>query len=116
MLQKTDTLADQVGRYLKCELRRRGITQEEFGEQIGVSDRTIRRWVSGDIHSLESVGEIAQALQVPVRDIFLEDVFFLAENTDKRTRFVLFFLLLIHYPSGCEDKEGQNEKSIHCRL
>ncbi len=63
-----------VGRNLKRQLQARGITQERFAEQIGVSDRTVRRWVGGDIHSLETVGEIANALQIQLGDIFGEDV------------------------------------------
>ena len=59
-----------VGAYLKQALRSRGITQEDFAEYVGVSDRTMRRWVSGDIHSLDSVSEIARALGVSVWDIF----------------------------------------------
>ena len=72
-----DELSVHVGRYLKRELRRRGITQEEFAERIGVSDRTVRRWTSGDIHSLETVAEIASALRVNAKDIFKEDIPFL---------------------------------------
>ena len=35
---------------------------------------TDRRWVSSDIHSLDALSDIANALQVEVRDIFAEDV------------------------------------------
>lgn len=66
-----------VGRNLKRQLQVKGITQERFAEQIGVSDRTVRRWVGGDIHSLETVGEIANALQIQLGDILGEDVPFL---------------------------------------
>ena len=76
---KEENLPLWVGSFLKRELRKRGITQEDFAEYIGVSDRTVRRWVSGDIHSLDVVGEIARALRVSVGDIFSdgEDVPFL---------------------------------------
>ena len=67
----------RVGRNLKHALQAKGITQEQFAEQIGVSDRTVRRWVGGDIHSLETVGEIAIALQIQLGDILGEDVSFL---------------------------------------
>ena len=67
-------LPTQVGRYLKQTLIARGITQEQFAELAHVSDRTVRRWVSGEIHSLDALSDIANALQVEVRDIFTEDV------------------------------------------
>ena len=75
-------LPTQVGRYLKQTLIARGITQEQFAELAHVSDRTVRRWVSGEIHSLDALSDIANALQVEVRDIFAEDVpaYFLAEQ------------------------------------
>ena len=71
-----------VGRNLKRALQARGITQERFAEQIGVSDRTVRRWVCGNIHSLETVGEIANALQIQLGDILGEDVPFLFHRTE----------------------------------
>lgn len=67
-------LPAQVGRYLKQTLIARGITQEQFAELAHVSDRTVRRWVSGEIHSLDALSDIANALQIEVRDIFAEDV------------------------------------------
>jgi len=67
-------LPTQVGRYLKQTLIARGITQEQFAELAHVSDRTVRRWVSGEIHSLDALSDIANVLQVEVRDIFTEDV------------------------------------------
>ena len=67
-------LSAQVGRYLKQTLIARGITQEQFAELAHVSDRTVRRWVSGEIHSLDALSDIANALQIEVRDIFAEDV------------------------------------------
>ena len=63
-----------AGRFLKQTLIARGITQEQFAEMTHVSDRTVRRWVSGEIHSLDALSDIANALQVEVRDIFAEDV------------------------------------------
>lgn len=67
-------LPAQAGRFLKQALIARGITQEQFAELAHVSDRTVRRWVSGEIHSLDALSDIANALQVEVRDIFAEDV------------------------------------------
>lgn len=67
-------LPARAGRFLKQTLIARGITQEQFAEMAHVSDRTVRRWVNGEIHSLDALSDIANALQVEVRDIFAEDV------------------------------------------
>ena len=64
----------KIGNFLKTLRKEKGITQEQFAEMAHVSDRTVRRWVSGEIHSLDALSDIANALQVEVRDIFAEDV------------------------------------------
>jgi len=97
-----DELSLQVRRYLKRELRHRGITQEAFAEQIGVSDCTVRRWISGDIHSLEAVAEIASALNVNARYIFNEDipVLFAAYTGRKLSCFHCLRLYRMLYPNS----------------
>lgn len=67
------TISQHVGGYLKRQLRERNTTQEEFASQIGVDPRTVRRWVSDGIHSLDVLVEIADFLGVNVRDIFLDE-------------------------------------------
>ena len=93
-----ENLPNRVGRYLKHELWVRGITQEEFADQIHVSDRTVRRWVSGDIHSLDSVQLIANALQINAGDIFSEDV--------------PFPFALVYYKNSMCQKEANDERQF----
>jgi transcriptional regulator with XRE-family HTH domain len=69
-------LAKYVAIYLSHELKQRGITQKEFAERIGYSDRHIRRWLKGDIKRLEIVDNIVKALNINIRDIvlFVDDI------------------------------------------
>lgn len=96
-----------VGEYLRHELKRRGITQMDFAEMIGVKDeRTVRRWISSGIDSVMRVFEIADCLGVSVRDILPDDgddpplpfsyikaffgaLFLFFRNLQKRTFYVL---------------------------
>lgn len=53
------------------ELRReRGWTQEKLAEECGVGIRTIQRLEAGRDASLETLALVAEALGVPVRDLF----------------------------------------------
>ena len=54
------------------ELRRaRGWTQERLAAESGVAGRTIQRVEAGNDASLDTVALIADALEVPVRDLFV---------------------------------------------
>ena len=53
------------------ELRReRGWTQEKLAEECGVGIRTIQRLEAGNDASLETLSMVANALGVPVRELF----------------------------------------------
>ena len=55
--------------FLRHTLSERGITQTQFAEKTGYSDRQIRRWLNGEIKRVENIDEIAKALNVSIRDI-----------------------------------------------
>lgn len=54
------------------DLRRlRGWTQEYLAEESGVAARTIQRLEAGNDANLETLSMVANALEVPVRDLFV---------------------------------------------
>lgn len=55
------SLSENASAYLRHRLKSLHMTQSEFAEYMGVEDRTVRRWISGDIHKLETVEDIAAA-------------------------------------------------------
>ena len=61
-------LPQRVGAYLKSELARRKMTQEEFADNVCVTPRTVRRWVQS-VDSITTVVLIADALHVSFLDI-----------------------------------------------
>ena len=87
-----DDLARGVSGYLKRELKKRKMTQEKFAEKVGVSDRTVRRWVSGGIYSLDVICVIALCFHVSVGDIFRE-----AEDVPAVYQKALAFLCRVLY-------------------
>lgn len=63
--------AMMVGHFLKNELKRRKISQESFSETLGVDPRTVRRWISGGVNSVNTVCEIMQFFGLKnIGDIF----------------------------------------------
>ena len=72
-MKKEVPIYQYVGGYLKRELKRRNWSQAYFAEKVGVDDRTVRRWISEGVHSLDVTCEIADRLGVSVRDIFLDE-------------------------------------------
>lgn len=67
--KKRSLLAEKIANYLDEELKKRGMTQAEFAERIGCSDRQVRRWLKGDIHRIETIEEIAKVLHVEIGQI-----------------------------------------------
>ena len=67
------SIPQAVGGYLKRELKRRGTTQEAFSFDFGVDVRTVRRWISGGVHSLDAVVEIARYFGVSVGDVLSDE-------------------------------------------
>ncbi len=60
----------KVGQFLKQLRKEKGITQEEFAEKIGVSGRTVSRWVTGsNMPDISLLVDIADFYEVDVREI-----------------------------------------------
>ncbi len=97
-----------VGVFLKRKLRECGMTQEDFAEQFGVDSRTVRRWISSGVHSLDVVVELADFFGVSFWDVFFdqEDIplLFLKYNIRRigQKMSCSFFIQLIQY--ACKKK------------
>ena len=48
-----------AGENLRRLMKERGMTQEDFAYEFGVSVRTVQRWVSGKIYDLRQIQQIA---------------------------------------------------------
>ena len=63
--------AVRAGHFLKSELGNRNITQRMFAEEAGVDERTVRRWISDGIHSVDTIWLVADTLGLAsIVDIF----------------------------------------------
>lgn len=67
-----DLIPEIFGKHLKELRERKGLTQEQLAEIIGVKDaRTIRFWESGtNAPKFANLVALAQALGVRMRDLF----------------------------------------------
>ena len=59
-----------IGAFLKVLRKEKGITQEQMGEELGVSDRTISRWETGNnMPDISLLVEIAEFFDVSIPEI-----------------------------------------------
>jgi len=54
---------------LKYRRKKRGLTQAELANLMGVSDRTIRSWESGDCHPGKKMSRLAEELECTEVDL-----------------------------------------------
>lgn len=62
-----------VGRFLKRELKKGGIDQLDFALEVGCNERTVRRWIYGEVHSLDVVVLVAEYFGVSVGDVLSDE-------------------------------------------
>lgn len=60
----------KFGRWLRAEIRSRGMTQAAFAKKIGVSDTSVSRWVNGDKPKAEHIDAIADVLVLDFDFVF----------------------------------------------
>ena len=68
MMQK-DSLSVRAGKNLKRIIKERGLTQEQFAEQIHVDPTTLRRWLAHGIDKMSTIEEIIKIFNIDVWDI-----------------------------------------------
>lgn len=59
MGQSEHDLGRVAGENLRRLMKERGMTQEDFAYEFGVSVRTVQRWVKGNIYDLRQIQQIA---------------------------------------------------------
>lgn len=61
-----------IGAKIKGIRRDKGLTQKQLGEKSGIAESTIRRYELGSLNpKIETLQKIAQALEVPLRELFI---------------------------------------------
>lgn len=60
----------KIGKFIARLRKEKGLTQEQFGELLGVSNRTVSRWETGrNMPDLSILKEVANCLGVPLTDL-----------------------------------------------
>lgn len=67
--QNADSAIRAIGQRIADLRRERGITQERFAEQVGVSEKYVQRVEAGTNLSIRSLVRFANALDVPLRTL-----------------------------------------------
>ena len=71
-IRNAGSIEQYVGVYLKREMKRRKITQEQFAELVHADPRTIRHWWKGEGIPWHILDIIHEKFNIPYSDIFLE--------------------------------------------
>ena len=66
MRQNPDSAIRAIGRRIADLRRERGLTQERFAEEVGVSEKYVQRIEAGANLSVRSLVRFANALDVPL--------------------------------------------------
>lgn len=67
--QNADSAIRAIGQRIADLRRERGITQERFAEQVGVSEKYVQRVEAGTNLSIRSLVRFANALDVPLHTL-----------------------------------------------
>ena len=67
---ENETLAKKIGRNLKIMIRKSKYrTQDQFANVMNVDPVTVRRWIAHGIRDINTIFEIANALDVDIMDL-----------------------------------------------
>ena len=69
-ITKTRRSLSKLSDYIRGELKRQNLTQQELGDRIGVKQQTISKWLRNPkTMKLENFMDIAQELKTPKEEV-----------------------------------------------
>ena len=69
-ITKTCRSLGKISDYFRGELKRQNLTQQEFGDRIGVKQQTISKWLRNPkTMKLENFLDMAQELKTPKEEV-----------------------------------------------
>ena len=85
--QKHNEIALRVGNYLRRQIKQRGLSTSAIAEQLGYSERQIRRWINGQSSRFDTVEQIAFLFDVSVWDVLADEGEDIPSSFKKQTIF-----------------------------
>lgn len=87
--QNRNEIALRLGNYLRRQLKQKGLTVSAVAEQLGYSERQIRRWVNGQASRFDTVEQIAFLFDVSVWDVLADEGEDIPSSFKKQTIFYI---------------------------
>lgn len=87
--QNRNEIALRLGNYLRRQLKQKGLTVSAVAEQLGYSERQIRRWVNGQASRFDTVEQIAFLFDVSVWDVLADEGEDIPSSFKKQTNFYI---------------------------
>ena len=71
-IKLTMSSSEEIGKAIQKQRRAQKITQKEFAQRLGKSERTIQKYESGEILlKIDVLKQIANELNVPWQELFI---------------------------------------------
>ena len=85
---------EKVGRFIGCLRKQQGMTQEQLGERLGVTNKTVSRWETGKyMPDLDKLQELSAILGISIHELLagerIEDAADFAKKADENLVAVL---------------------------
>ena len=75
-IKLTMSSSEEIGKAIQKQRRAQKITQKEFAQRLGKSERTIQKYESGEILlKIDVLKQIANELNVPWQELLFADVY-----------------------------------------
>ena len=85
---------EKVGRFIGCLRKQQGMTQEQLGERLGVTNKTVSRWETGKyMPDIDKLQELSAILGISIHELLagerIEDAADFAKKADENLVAVL---------------------------
>lgn len=111
MLQRAVEIGNNIGAKISSVRREMGLTQEEFGELLGVSAQAVSKWERGGMPDTTLIPSIAQALGITTDELFgmksHKDPLELSE--EEFLNFIYDYAQRLCFPDGEKDKNNEKK-------
>ena len=96
----------KVGNFIAVMRKEQGFTQEELGERLGVTNKTISRWETGKyMPDIDKLQELSTCLGVSVNELLSGEKIESADDFVKKADENLVDVLNLHSAFSLQEKE-----------
>ena len=97
---------ERIGKFIQESRKKKGLTQQELGEKLGVSDRTIGNWENGrNMPDLSLFKPLCDELDITINDLMSGEI---VDNKDYKSKLEENIINTINYSNKSLNKSNLN--------